>query len=195
MNILLASQSPNRKRLLTQAGIPFESFVPNIDEHQYINDQDPPEAICLKIAQKKAQKAIEKHPNSLIIASDQMAYLNKSFYGKALTPQKACQNLLQLQGQTHRLITSLYMHYKGETFTHNSISEMSMRSLTQKQIENYVQLDQPLHCAGSYHIESLGIGLFTKIKTEDFNSIIGLPLIVLINQLMAWGYPYLSSSR
>lgn len=192
MNIVLSSQSPNRRQLLNQAGLPFEAFAPCIDE-KIENPQDSPSKICLKIAQKKALKAQQKFPQSLIIASDQLAFANQKFYGKALKPEVAIQNLKELQGQTHDLITSLYMCHKEKVFTHVSINKMTMRPLTEQQIKHYVLTDQPLNAAGSYHIEAQGIGLFTKIETDDFYSIRGLPMITLINQLIKWGYPYLTS--
>ena len=65
-----------------------------------------------------------------------------------------------------------------------------MRSLTVKQIKNYILKEQPLNSAGSYHIESYGITLFKKITTEDFNSIQGLPLIQVVNQLIKWNYSF-----
>ncbi len=194
MNIILASQSPNRQSLLKQANIKFQSWTPNIKEEKYLNDKDNPQHICLKIAQAKSLKASKIYHGSIIIASDQLAYLDGKFYGKALSIEKACQTLLDLQGKTHDLITSLHMCYKEKTFSHISVSKMSMRHLNLKQIEKYVSLDKPLNCAGSYHIESLGIGLFEKIETDDFNSIIGLPLTALINQLILWKYPYLNQS-
>ncbi len=192
MNIILASQSPNRQNLLNQAGVKFQIFIPDIQEEKYLNKKSKPQDICLKIAQAKALKAYESHSENIIIASDQLAYLNGKFYGKALSTEKACQTLLELQGKTHDLITSLYMCYKEKSFSHVSINKMSMRSLNLQQIKKYVSIDKPLNCAGSYHIESLGIGLFKKIKTDDFNSIIGLPLTIVINQLILWKYPYLN---
>ena len=81
------------------------------------------------------------------------------------------------------------MLWEEKTFSHKSTSLLSMRSLTARQIKNYVLKEQPLKAAGCYHIESKGITLFEKIKTEDFNSIEGLPLIQVINQLLEWDYP------
>lgn len=187
MNIILASQSPSRKKLLKQAGIEFSSFSPSIDEKSYIKNLHEPQKTCLEIAKAKALKALEKYKKHTIIASDQMAYLDACFYGKSGTKQRAIESLTQLQGQTHQLITSLYMTSENKIFEHVSVSQMTMRSLSLKQIKNYVERDKPLHCAGSYHIEETGISLFTKIETEDFNSIIGLPLIATINQLTKWG--------
>ena len=194
MNIILASQSPNRQSLLKQATVKFQIFIPDIEEEKYLNEKDEPQNICLKIAQEKALKAYKTYPEDIIIASDQLAYLDRKFYGKSLTPEKACQALSELQGKTHDLITSLYMCYKDRSFSHVSISKMSMRTLSLNQIKKYVSTDKPLHCAGSYHIEAAGVGLFKKIKTDDFNSIIGLPLTALINQLILWEYPYLNQS-
>ncbi|MCZ0932015.1 MAG: Maf family protein, partial [Oligoflexia bacterium] len=84
MKIILASQSPSRKQLLSKLGLKFEVFVPNIDEGKLLDSKNPSDS-CYAIAKKKALKAKEKHPQDIIIACDQMAYLNGKLFGKAHT--------------------------------------------------------------------------------------------------------------
>ena len=191
MKIILASQSLNRKKILSQAGIKFKVFAPNIDEQKWIKPKKPLKS-CLNIAYHKALKAQTVYKKDLIIACDQMAYYKGQFFTKAKTKKKAIENLSLLNGNTHQLLTGLYMLWGGKSYSYLSKSEMTMRNLSLKQIQQYVLKDKPLHSAGSYHIESLGILLFKKIKTEDFNAIQGLPLIKTINQLTKWGWPLLS---
>ena len=188
MKILLASQSPSRKRLLSQAGFSFEIFAPNLQEEKHLNPSRPAES-CQKLAKLKALKAQEKHPESIIIACDQMAELDGKLFGKAHTEKKAIENLIQLQGKTHSLFTALCMLWGRKRFFHTAKSLLSMRGLNFQQIKNYVEKEQPLKAAGSYHLEGYGITLFEKIETDDFNNIQGLPLIRICNQLIQWGYP------
>jgi len=193
MNIILASRSPNRKKLLLKAGLDFKVFDSKIEEERFLNPKRPART-CGHLAKLKALKAQESHPESLIIACDQMAFLKGRLFGKALTERQAIDNLVQLQGKTHKLFTALYMLWGRKSFSHVSKSLLTMRRLSVPQIKQYILKDQPLKAAGSYHVESLGVCLFEKIKTEDFNSIEGLPLIQVLNQLVKWGLPLLSES-
>ena len=188
MKIILASQSPNRQKILTKAGFPFELFSPNIQEEKFINPNWP-ESSCLNIAKQKALKAQSIYKTDLIIACDQMAYCEGKLFGKAHTEQKAIQTLIELQGRTHTLLTGLYMLWENKKHFYLCKSKLTMRKLSIKQIKNYILKEKPLKCAGSYQIESQGIKLFEKIETEDFHSIEGLPLIQVINQLEKWGWP------
>ena len=193
MTIILASQSPSRKRLLSKAGIHFKELAPNISEEQFIDSKNP-KISCLLIARQKALKAQSIHKKDIIIACDQMAYCEGQLFGKAHTTKKAIENLIQLQGKTHELLTGLYMLWGGQTYSYLCKSQMTMRTLSPKQIQNYVLKEQPLNSAGSYYIESQGLLLFEKIKTEDFNAIEGLPLIRVLNQLIQWGWPLFDKS-
>ena len=191
MKIILASQSPNRKRLLKKAGFVFEVFEPNIEEKQYIVSQKP-KISCLNIAKQKALKAQAVYKKEIIIACDQMVYWNGEIFGKAHSVEKARECLNKLQGQTHTLFTGLFMFWEEKEYSYLCESKMTMRKLSDTQIQNYISNEKPLKCAGSYHIESEGIQLFEKIETEDFNAIEGLPLIQVINQLSRWGWPLLA---
>ena len=194
MNIILASQSPNRKKLLLKAGVNFEIFDSKIEEERFFNPQRPAQT-CKHLAKLKALKAQESYPESLIIACDQMAYLNGKLFGKAVNERQAVENLVQLQGKTHKLFTAVVMLWGQKSFYHVSKSLLTMRRLSISQIKQYISKDQPLKSAGSYHVEALGVSLFEKIKTEDFNSIEGLPLIQVMNQLVKWGYPLLKEKE
>ena len=192
MKIVLASQSPGRKFLLKQTGLPFEIVAPAIDEEACFKEsKSPPESICLYIAQKKAEKVFAEKPEVVIIAADQMALFEGKFYGKAHSAEKAIQTLSLFQGKTHQLINGLYMKYGNKSFSHTTINKMSLRPLSLNQIKTYVKRDQPLHSAGCYYIDQTGYSLFEKIESEDFSSIIGLPLMAVMNQLIKWGCPYL----
>ena len=192
MKIVLASQSPGRKLLLKQTGLPFEIMVPAIDEEACFKEiKNPTESICLHIARKKAEKVFTKRPEAVIIASDQMAFLEGKFYGKAHNEGKAIQTLSLFQGKTHQLINGLYMKYGDKSFSRTTINKMSLRPLSLDQIKTYVKRDQPLHSAGCYYIDQTGFSLFEKIESEDFSSIIGLPIMTVVNQLIKWDCPYL----
>ncbi|MCY4321432.1 MAG: Maf family protein [Bdellovibrionaceae bacterium] len=193
MKIILASQSPSRKKLLNKLGLKFEILAPNINEEKFLDVKNP-ENSCYQVAKQKALIGKNKYNQDIIIACDQMVYLDGELFGKAYTEKQAIQNLIQLQGKTHILISALCMLWEKKEFYHISKSYLKMRHLTLRQIKNYVMTDKPLKSAGSYHIESTGIALFEKVKTDDFYSIQGLPLIQVANQLLKWNYPLFSKS-
>ena len=192
MDIILASQSPSRKALLDQIGIQFECVPSGVDESSVENSKGSPDEICLKLAIMKAEAVQKLHHGKVIIASDQLAFLGLKPYGKAYTISQAQKNLESLQGKTHHLINGLCMIYGEKNYTHISTNNMTMRTLSPSQIANYIKRDQPIESSGSYKIEKTGIGLFEKIESDDFSSILGLPLTVVVNQLIQWGYKFLN---
>jgi len=183
--IILASQSPARKKLLNSMKISFTAIPPKVDEDSYKKKIKDPKNLCQTLARMKT-KSINKK-NCWVIGSDQIVYLNGQILGKPGNKQKAIETLSLLQGKTHQLMTALCLQRPdGSYFEDLVINHMSMRTLTQKQIEFYLEQDKPYGCAGSYTIEKRGISLFERIDSPDFNAIIGLPLISLCSQLQPW---------
>ena len=184
-NIILASQSPARKKLLDSLKIPFTVIPPQVDEEVYKKKIKDPKNLCQTLARLKVESLQKK--NCWIIGSDQIVYLEGRIFGKSGNRLKAMETLSLLQGKTHQLMTALHLQRPDDSyFEELIINKMSMRPLTQKQIEFYLNQDQPFACAGSYTIEKKGITLFEKIDSPDFNAIIGLPLISLCSQLKLW---------
>jgi septum formation protein len=128
-----------------------------------------------------------------VIGGDQVAALDSEILGKPGSFEKACEQLMKMQGRTHRLITALHVVHGGIGHPILDITEIEMRPLTRAQIENYVRRDQPLDCAGSYKIEKSGLVLVRDLRTKDFSSIQGVPLIALTNLLEKLGYQILSN--
>jgi septum formation protein len=93
-----------------------------------------------------------------------------------------------MQGQIHELVTAICI-FDGESCTpYADITRLHMKSLSQEQIERYVDLDQPWDCAGAYKIEQHGMMLFDKIESQDFSAIQGLPLLALSRILNNSGF-------
>ena len=190
MKIILASGSVGRRLLLKKTGIPFEILVPDIDEEACFKEmENPTESVCLHIARRKGEKAFSLRPEAALISGDNMAFFEGRFYGKAHSEEKAVETLSLFQGKTHSLINGLYMRYGDKTFSLLTINKMYMRPLTPRQIETYVEKDRPLKTAGCYYIDQRGLGLFEKIESEDFSSIIGLPVMAVTSCLIKWGFP------
>ncbi|MFT5236309.1 MAG: MAF protein [Shewanella sp.] len=190
--IILASTSPFRKQLLAKLNIPFDTCSPNIDESARLNEA--PEALVMRLAQEKAVVGASKFTNGLVIGSDQIAVINGQIVGKPLSHEKAVEQLTQASNQIITFFTGLSVHNisTNQSETRVETFKVHFRSLTQEQIEYYLQTEQPYYCAGSFKCEGLGIALFTKLEGKDPNTLIGLPLITLIDMLALQGYEVLS---
>ena len=183
MKFILASGSPYRAAQLKQLHLEFIAKSPDIDESLVkaltisVNEK------CLELARLKAEKVAKNYPNDLVIAGDQMGLHNNIILDKPGNKKRAFAQLKTLQGSTHQLLSSLCVHYKGKHHLHLQTNTLKMRTLTDKELEYYIDKDKPTDCAGSYKIESLGFGLFESIETSDFSSIMGLPLLKLVDIL------------
>jgi septum formation protein len=186
--LILASSSRYRQELLQRLGIKFESMSPDVDEDRFKDLILEPNALAETLAREKALAISVKHPEAVVIGSDQLVSHQGQILGKGHTAEKSVAQLLSLAGSTHELITAVCIIAHHKPFEFVNITRLTMRTLTQAEAERYVAADNPLDCAGSYKIESLGISLFQSIDTDDFTAITGLPLIQLSSHLRTLGY-------
>ncbi len=182
--IILASTSPYRQQLLRQLGLPFEVAAPD-----YIEEIDPhvaPALLVRHLALGKAQSLVIRYPDALIIGSDQVFVdQRKRTMGKAGNLQAAFQQLKHMVGRTHCFYTGLAIvdSRSGVVQTDYETFSVSFRELSDDQILNYLQREKAFDCAGSFKIEGLGIALMGKMAGDDYNTLIGLPLIKLVSML------------
>ncbi|WP_375320941.1 Maf family protein [Aliivibrio logei] len=181
--LILASTSPFRRSILEKIQVPFDAISPNCDETPQENEL--PTALVIRLAEQKARSCNIKDPNHLIIGSDQVCVINGQIIGKPLTREKAIIQLQKASGQTITFYTGLSLLNTTTMIAETLCEEFHVhfRQLTSQQIENYVDKEMPLYCAGSFKCEGLGIALFNKLEGKDPNSLIGLPLISLIDML------------
>lgn len=181
--LILASSSPYRQELLARLGLPFDAISPEIDESPL--DGELPQETALRLAQLKAKKVAESHPDALVIGCDQVATLDGIQLGKPMTHENAVK---QLQYQRGRRVTfhsalclynALTKHMQAEVVPY----DVEFRNLTDAQIENYLRIEEPYNCAGSAKSEGLGIAVIASMTGSDSNALIGLPLIKLITML------------
>ncbi|MCF6265543.1 MAG: Maf family nucleotide pyrophosphatase [Desulfuromusa sp.] len=182
--IILASTSPYRQQLLRQLRLPFVSVAPTFIEK--IDPNVAPALLVRHLALGKAQSLVESYPDALIIGSDQVFVDQRNRpVGKAGNLDAAFQQLKQMVGKTLCFYTGLALldSRSGTVQTDYATFSVSFRNLTDEQVFNYLQREKPFDCAGSFKIEGLGITLMEKMEGEDYNSLIGLPLIKLVNML------------
>lgn len=184
--IILASTSKYRKALLEQLGLEFEVKAPNVNEEAFKNLGLSPVELAETLAKLKAESL--KASGVCVIGGDQVVALDNEIFGKAGSIDKAISQLLKMQNRTHEIITSICVCEDGHSTMITNRTKMKMRELTEAEIKKYIELDQPLDCAGSYKIEKHGISLFEKIDSEDWSSIQGLPLLALNKYFIEKGY-------
>ncbi|WP_338523150.1 nucleoside triphosphate pyrophosphatase [Pseudomonas batumici] len=185
--LLLASSSAYRRELLTRLRLPFTCAAPDIDE-----SQRPGEAaieLVKRLAEEKARALAASHPAHLIIGSDQVAVLGDRILGKPHGFEKAREQLLAASGTRVSFLTGLaLLNSRTGTCQVDCIPfTVQMRHLDVARIERYLHAEQPYDCAGSFKAEGLGVSLFQGTEGPDATSLIGLPLIRLVDMLLAEG--------
>ena len=184
--LVLGSSSPYRKELLERLGVPFECVSADIDEIRH--EGETPEALCVRLAREKALKVKSMVGDAIVIGSDQVAVLGERILGKPHTRERAIEQLSSMQGQTVYFLTALcIIGEKGEIFETMVPTIVTMKKLSVKTIENYLDREQPFNCAGSAKIEKLGIALMKEVRSTDPTALIGLPLIETVNLLAKAG--------
>ena len=185
--LLLASSSVYRRDLLSRLRLPFTCSSPDIDE-----SHRPGESaleLVQRLSLEKAQALAASHPAHQIIGSDQVAVLNDQIIGKPHTFDKARQQLLNASGASVSFLTGLTLlnsqtgHYQTDCVPFT----VHMRHLNAEQIERYLHAEEPYDCAGSFKAEGLGVSLFQRTEGDDATSLVGLPLIRLVDMLLAEG--------
>lgn len=182
--IVLASTSPYRMQLMQQLGLPFHVAAPQYQER--IDQEIAPELLVKHQAVGKARSLAEKYPDALIIGSDQV-FVNASgkILGKPGDFDAAVRQLRGMAGKSHTFYTglSVYDSVRDEALTGYATYRVTLRSLTEDQIRSYLIRENPLDCAGSFKVEGLGIALMERLEGDDYTTLIGLPLIKLVDYL------------
>ena len=185
-NLILASASRYRRALLERLRLPFATVAPQVDERGLPGETAARAA--LRLAEAKA-RAVAVSPPALVIGSDQVAELDGEHLGKPGDHRTAVRQLRAMRGREVIFHTAvcLYSAASGKVQTANVPTMVKFRSVSDAQIERYLELEQPYDCAGSARVEMLGIALAERIVADDPTALIGLPLIALVSMLQAEG--------
>ena len=192
--LVLASTSPYRRQLLARLGLAFECEAPAIDETP--RPGESPSQTASRLAEIKARAVITRHPDALIVGSDQVAALGAHRLGKPGTHDHAVRQLRAASGKTVEFHTAVCVldARTGRSRGRVVPCRVAFRALGAREIEAYLLREQPYDCAGSAKSEGLGIALIERIETNDPTSLVGLPLIALTGLLAESGLPVLASA-
>lgn len=186
--VVLASASRYRRALLEQLRLPHVVCPADIDESP--RPQEAPIDLALRLAGEKARSVAARFPESLIIGSDQVATLDGvSAFSKPHDHAAAVAQLTAASGRCAVFHTAVCLLNARTGLARSAAvpTEVRYRQLDSATIEHYLELDQPYDCAGSARIESLGIALVDRVRSDDPSALLGLPLIALIDLLAAEG--------
>lgn len=185
---MLASGSPYRQELLRRLGLPFEVTSPQIDETPLKSES--PTALVARLARLKALTVAHRHPDRVVIGSDQIAVMDRQILGKPGDAESAVQQLAAFSGRRVSFLTAVTVTaMRGRSqWHHTDHTEVYFRALALPEIERYVALEKPLDCAGGFKCEGLGISLFATISSDDPTALIGLPLIFVSTALRHYGF-------
>lgn len=177
--LILASQSPRRKEILTQIGIQFECQPSQVDESNFIHPE-PIQKLPQLLADAKAKEVSLLRPENLVLGSDTVVFIGNRALGKPDNLREAEKMLLALSGQSHQVISSVSLFKNGHNlFQHSEITQVKFRILSQSEILNYIQNEEVFDKAGSYGIQEKGARFVESIQGCYFN-VMGLPVQAII---------------
>lgn len=178
-SLILASTSRHRRALLERLGLPFDTAAPGVDETRGF--REPVEQLVKRLSRAKAEAVAARHPDALVIGSDQAAERDGEILGKPGDHATATAQLQAASGKYMKFHTGLCLidTRDGRVQEYTDVTRVAFRKLTDGEIERYLHAEKPYDSAGSFKSEGLGIALFEGIESNDPSALVGLPLIML----------------
>ena len=191
--LILASSSSARKRLLKLLPLSFDCIAPNIDETPLPGET--PLILVKRLSRAKAEAVAAKDTvpdNAIIIAGDQIAHFNGEVFGKPGSQENAKAQLQRFSGNKIEFLSGLcvYNCTTQHAKVHVEPTQTYYRELSDERIEWYLKHDNPIECAGSIKLESLGICLCKKITSDDPYALSGIPMLRLVHFLEQQGIKF-----
>ncbi len=177
--LVLASASPRRKELLTQAGYQFKVVPANIPEERYQNED--PTAFVTRLAREKAQSVFDQLNRDvpkdplLVLGADTIVVINEEVLGKPQDAADATRMLQLLSGHTHQVITGVCLISNDKTEVAAETTAVTMREISEEEIAAYIATGEPMDKAGAYAIQGYAARWIPRIEGCYFN-VVGLPL-------------------
>jgi septum formation protein len=175
--LILASTSRYRRELLQRLQLPFDTVSPEVDETPLPGER--PAALALRLALAKAQAVAARHPQAVVIGSDQVADLDGEPLGKPGTHERAVAQLLRMSGRrlVFQTAVAVVRADTGLAATDLAAVTVQVRALQRDEAERYLRAEPAYDCAGSARSEGLGIALLESVHSDDPTALVGLPLI------------------
>jgi len=186
--LILGSTSRYRAALLQRFDLPFTAHNPQVDETGLPGEA--PRSRASRLAEAKAEAVAAQHPGAVVIGADQVPAARDTILHKPGDAAGCRQQLRFLAGTAAAFYTAVTVRClaTGLALSHVDTTTVTLRELTDSEIERYVERERAFDCAGGFKAEALGITLFERMESQDPTAIVGLPLIWLAGALRTAGY-------
>jgi septum formation protein len=184
--LVLASASPRRRELLSQAGFSFDVHPAHIPEDPFPNED--PFAYVTRLAREKAQfvfaqlSEAETNPSLVVLGADTTVTLDKCILGKPSDPADAALMLRSLSGRTHRVVTGVAVVTAAHTEVAAEVTEVTFLTLSDEEIAAYIATGEPMDKAGAYAIQGRAARWIPRIE-GDYSNVVGLPIALVATLL------------
>jgi len=179
--LILASNSPRRKELLTNAGFKFKIVVKKVDET--LPDGYTPVNTAVEIAQRKISHFMDLAKNHIVICADTIVAFNNKILGKAKNADDAFRMLQLINGKTHEVITAVAIAFPEGEFSFSVTTEVTLYKLDAEELKTYIRDYKPFDKAGAYGIQEwFGHAGVRKIN-GSYTNVVGLPVSQLYQKL------------
>jgi len=184
--LILASTSPYRRRLLERLALPFTCEAPKVEESP--RPGEAAHALARRLARDKACEVSRRTPDALVLGSDQTAMVGARPLSKPGSLERAQQQLRACRGATACFYTAVALCSAGVVHDEQCVeTQVRFRALSDEEIDAYLERDQPFDCAGSFRWEGIGICLFQSLSSEDPTALEGFGLIGVADMLRRAG--------
>jgi septum formation protein len=185
--VILASQSPRRRELLTLVGIPHVVRPAHIDERYLPGEQ--PAAHAERLAREKAAVAAREDPDAVVIGSDTIVVVDGEVLGKPRDEAHAAEMLARLSGRSHVVITAVAVQWRGVERSAVEEVGVTFHPLSADDIRAYIATREPMDKAGAYGIQGYGATIVERVD-GDYFAVMGLPLQRLVQLMRELGVRY-----
>jgi septum formation protein len=187
LRVILASGSPRRTELLHLIGIDHEVRPAHIDESE--RPGEAPRAYAERLAREKAQHVAAQNNDAVVIGADTIVVVDGVVLGKPDDAASAKKMLQQLSGRAHVVDTAVAVVRNGVTASAIEEVDVQFRTLSDHQIERYIETGEPMDKAGAYGIQGYGATIVERVN-GDYFAVMGLPLGLLVRLLSDVGVAY-----
>lgn len=196
--LVLASTSPARKKLLAEAGISFTAVAPGVDEEEMVERLKPQTAaeLTAMLAEAKSLAVAESFSSSLVLGCDSALEFEGEILGKPLVPELAVERWIKMRGKSGYLHSGHYLFDTDQAVGQAAVTQTKVyfANLSDIEIARYVATGEPLNVAGAFTIDGLG-GAFVERIEGDYHTVVGLSLVELRRLVIGLGHDYQSLWR
>lgn len=171
--LYLASQSPRRRELLDQIQVTYQTL--KVDTDESVHAGESPETYVQRVALQKAQAGFALQPHDCVLGADTAVIYQQQILGKPTDKTDAQCMLQTLSGKTHQVMTAVAIVSENHQLCQLNTSQVTFRTLTQAEIQAYVETQEPMDKAGSYAVQGLA-SIFIERIEGSYSGVMGLPL-------------------